>query len=796
MEREDEIEMARRHFTLHLDKALSSPIDKAAWNPEKDLLAMVTKDQQLIMHRFNWQRLWAVTPEKRVTSICWRPDGKALAVGHEDGNISLHDVENGDVFRQTRAHESPVECLTWVEEGQLAQGGVYNLFLYEDRTPRFFPPPPKPPAMPGTASAFDICGVVGPMDDHQSAAESKSVIKSFQQRINILCSGDRNGIICLSVFGVFPIGKVNLCEVKISSFGLQKTQDDEYIYRLLDAFVLKVSLSEDLQQMVVLCHGRLILECLKEEKAAKNIVSGLFSMHINTGLIGSRSKELHQVGLQASSIEELLDVLQASINTMQKQWSDAIGSFTEKFQGLSVLLHDHGSRGSPRDEFLSLLSCGVASTAIHQFLAGSLGEGGLKRLSKTMDTAMRDLHVIIAEHLQPASEILAFRVGELRGLSRWRARLQSIGLDEKLVDQAMENAGMVLVQLERFLRILSDTAGQFRMFFVWLMKSLRQLNNEQSPQADQLPAINSEAVAAFLKTQFEKDPIGPHLAPVSDGVKLDMDIEECQRLEELSLMGGFVDSRFFQNTLNKQIYLLYMSCQNAFSMPSKVVSPKLCCEGMLLLCEFQLPVIQNMHIPISLAYYEDKGKQTSAGGSAWGSFNYISFQIVSRASASSPSIVGIIRSQRDASKAFQTSNEIENMEIIALRIQEGLLCIDLALYKEKQLVLLLGKKNPIGKDASGQAWLMILQTNHLPFMSISRMSGRGKLDLVHLCLSTGAVVDIGLRDGRARLLSYSDAVSPLAVSASRGLACVFAGQRRALLYDLEEDEDGEDTEMD
>ncbi len=32
-------------------------------------------------------------------------------------------------------------------------------------------------------------------------------------------------------------------------------------------------------------------------------------------------------------------------------------------------------------------------------------------------------------------------------------------------------------------------------------------------------------------------------------------------------------------------------------------------------------------------------------------------------------------------------------------------------------------------------------------------------------------------------------------TASRGLACVFAGQRRALLYDLEEDEEGQDDEM-
>lgn len=32
-------------------------------------------------------------------------------------------------------------------------------------------------------------------------------------------------------------------------------------------------------------------------------------------------------------------------------------------------------------------------------------------------------------------------------------------------------------------------------------------------------------------------------------------------------------------------------------------------------------------------------------------------------------------------------------------------------------------------------------------------------------------------------------------TASRGLACVFAGQRRALLYDLEEDEEGQDDDM-
>eukprot|EP00250_Pteridium_aquilinum_P014515 c22036_g1_i2 orf=98-2485(+) len=792
MEQDDDAEAARRHFTLHLDKALSSPIDKAVWNPEKDLLAMVTKDQQLIMHRFNWQRLWAVSPEKRVTSLCWRPDGKALAVGHEDGTISLHDVENGNVFRQTITHQCSVECLTWVEERQLVRGSADDLFFYEDRTPRFFPPPPKSPAMPGTAPAFDISGAVGSADDQNSSADSKTTLKSSHQRINILCSGDRNGIICLNIFGVFLIGRVELGELDIKSFAYEKDNTKEGTYRLLDAFVLKVSLSENLQQLSVLCSGQLISSCSQKGKANNGKASRLFCMQINSTLIGRRSKELHQVALQVSSIEELLEVLQVSMNVMQKQWSDAIGSFQEKMQGFSQLLCEHGAHGNPREELLSLLSCGSASAGVHQFLAGSLGEGGLKRLSKTMDTALRELHVVISEHLQPVAEILAFRVGELRGISRWRARLQSIGLDEKLVDQAMEDAGMVLVQVECLLRIISDTAAEFRMFFVWLTKSLRQLNNEHSPSTDQLPAVNSEAVAMFLKTKFEKDMLGPHLASVSEAVRLEMDMEESERLEELTLMGGFLDSKFLQNSLNKQISLLFLSCQQAFSMPSKVVSQQLYFEDMLLLGELQQP---NLHIPISLAYYEEKGnslsKQLPNGGKAWGAPSYICFQMPNESSGSNHGVIGIIREcSEDPSVSLPTTVKIRSREVIALRIGAGISCIDLALYKEKQLVLL-------GQTvSSAQAWLMILPIDGLPYKKLTERIPLYGPDLLSLCLSTGAVVDIHLKDGRGRTLSYADAVPPLAVSASRGLACVFAGQRRALLYDLEEDEDGEDTEMD
>lgn len=51
-------------------------------------------------------------------------------------------------------------------------------------------------------------------------------------------------------------------------------------------------------------------------------------------------------------------------------------------------------------------------------------------------------------------------MGELLGISRWRARFQDVGLDEKLMHNATEKVGTLLVQVERFMRVLSTVLQQ------------------------------------------------------------------------------------------------------------------------------------------------------------------------------------------------------------------------------------------------------------------------------------------------------------------------------------------------
>ncbi|KAJ7549046.1 hypothetical protein O6H91_07G037900 [Diphasiastrum complanatum] len=767
-------------FTLHLDKSLPCAVVRAAWNPEKDLLAMVTADHQLNVHRFNWQRLWSVSPGKKVTTICWRPDGKAIAVGHEDGSIALHDVENGELLRKIGTHKAAVQCLCWAEDRQSSSEIGFNSLLQEDRALRFFPPPPKAPAMPGTVPAFELSLSLGSNEEIE-AASRKGTTRVPQQFLNVLCSGDSDGIVCLNAFGVFPIGKLDVKDLP----EFETEEPEKFLHRhQVVSSILKVSLSTDLRQMTLLCNTS-----FKDHTSMDITQPGLYAVSVDTSLLGDRRTELRQVARQAPSVEELLDVLHISHAVMQKHWFDATSSFAEKFEGFSALLREHGSYTKPKEEFLSLLACGSASAALHQFLAVSLGEGGLKRLAKSIDSAGRELHIILAEHLQPAAELIAFRLGELSGLARWRARMQKIGLEEGLISRAMEDAGMVLVQIERFLRILSDMTGQFRLFFLWLTKSLRQLNGEHlATQAEQLPFVNSAAVAAFLRCQFETDPIRPHLASVSDNVQLELSVEDEERMDEIALLGGFEDTKFLQKTLSQQIDQLCLSCHEAFSRPVGVISPNLCFKSKILLCRLPNSSVDLEKMSLSLTHLEEKVDKlpVQVGGITKSSllYDYICF----KRHTDSSSIGVLCRFGGDLSEPLEMRSHWSKLDAITLHLEKKLQCVDLALYKQQQLVLLIAESALYG-GGSSQAWLMIFQLEDLPFMSLSAISTIDQLDLFEKCESIGAVVEVGLNDGRARVIPQSDVVPPLAVSASRGLACIFVGQRRALLYDLEEDED-------
>ncbi|KAK7362944.1 hypothetical protein VNO77_05069 [Canavalia gladiata] len=762
-------------FQLQFDKPLASQIKIAEWNPEKDLLAMVTDDSKILLHRFNWQRLWTITPGRCITSLCWRPDGKAIAVGLDDGTLSLHDVENGKLLRSLKSHHAAITCLNWEEDSQLITDDYGHASKYEDRTSRFFPPAPRVPRMPGLVS-----GDNGFMDDGEDSFQELS--NSSHQRFNILCSADKDGNICFSIFGIFPIGKINIHNLKFPT----SHDGAETANRILNASIHKVALSKDLCRLIVMCSGDLVEvgNDLGEFHMAGHNEHGLQlqCLALNTAIFWNRKNELHQVAQQASNIEDLTEVVRTSLSVMCRQWSDAMNTFQEKFSSLSTLIINHGLDSSPQEEFLSLLGGARTSPPVHQFLVNTLGEAGVKRISKVLCGAGKELQRIVLDHLQPAVEVIGFRIGELRGLSRWRARYHGIGLDESLINNATEKAGMLLVQVERFMRVLSSVVQQYSNFFNWLLKCIKLLMSEPS---DQLLPYNSELVIIFLKFLYEQDPVKRLLEISEPEYEVEIDLETMQRVRELVQFGGFPDAEFLRRTLAKEFQQMELSFKEAFQMPFTTISKKILCEDILPL--FPLPSLpkasSSTRIPISVSYYEDSSRASVPHSTCQNQFiDYISFQVPDECFSDIVNCICIVRGFMHDS--YFLKKGYSSLEAVLLCVPADYQCVDLSLYKDSQIVLLLNKVTTTSESA-GDGCMMILQASDLPYVSISRST---YVDVWRLQELKDSVAYLHTEDEKARTIPHS-VVTPLAVSASRGVACVFAARKRALVYILEEDED-------
>ncbi|KAJ6364110.1 hypothetical protein OIU76_029119 [Salix suchowensis] len=702
-------------FQLQFDKPVASQVKIAEWNPEKDLLAMVTEDSKILLHRFNWQRLWTISPGRNITSLCWRPDGKAIAVGLEDGTISLHDVENGKL------------------KGQLIRDDSKTSSSYEDRTSRFFPPAPRI-KMEAYALAYLVY--------FQS---EKLIYTDFQFQLPFM--------------------------------------DKQTPRQISNSSIYKVSLSKDLCRLIVLCSGELNENT--ESRESQMVRQGMHSLVLDTSIFSKRKSELHQLAQQASNIEDLTEVIRASLSVMCKQWSDAMRTFHEKFDSLSTLIIDHALDSSPQEEFLSLLGGARTSSAVHQFLVNSLGEVGVKRVLKVICGTAKELQRIVLDHLQPAAEIIGFRMGELRGLSRWRARYHGIGLDEMLINNATEKSGMILVQIERFMRVLSTVEQQFSNFFNWLLKCIKLLMQEPS---DQLLPYNSELVVIFLKFLYDQDPVKQLLEVDHD---IEVDLETMQRVKELVQFGGFSDCDYLQRTLAKEFQQMEDSFKEAFLMPFTTVSRKMLYEDLLAL--FPLPSSStsasvSMAIPMSISSYEDASHAVSSHQTCQHSFvDYVCFQVPDEPFSDIANCIGIMRGF--AHDLSSSKNGCTSLEAVLLYVPAGYECVDLSLYKDSQIVLLLNGASA-SSESSGDACMMIVQASELPFISISRSTNLNSWNLSQL---KDSAVQLQMENEKVRNIPHS-VIAPLAVSASRGVACVFAARKRALVYILEEDEEVPDTE--
>lgn len=212
-------------------------------------------------------------------------------------------------------------------------------------------------------------------------------------------------------------------------------------------------------------------------------------------------------------------------------------------------------------------------------------------------------------------------------------------------------------------------------------------------------------------------------------------------------------------------------------MPFTTISSRIHCQGLLPLYPVTSSVtLSSTCAPTSISFYKDADLQHEK--SSYNSTDYVCFKIP-HGSLNKINCIGVIKDSGNCCTALS----MVPLSGFLLHIPDEYECVDLSLYKDNQLILLLSEKSC--SDSPGRSWMVMLQTQNFSFTPLSKTFSTNIYSLQKLL-----ALDLQLDTDYGKVRSILHTVStPLAVSASRGVACVFSSRGHALVYILDEDED-------
>lgn len=494
-------------FTLLLNRSLSRNVIGAQWCPTMDLLAVLLADGQLHLHRLNWQRLWAFVPDSPIQSFAWRPDGKELCIGHEDGTISLLSSENGQMLGSLRVSSGGgggMQTIQWIlarTEGDASEGGQQSLRCIKDRDRRFLEPPfeigREQSGAGGMKHATYDCRLQGRRDAKwPSRFSGLSVI--------VCVTGCGRLVICSeSLFELINIPFIphqwlvdagrhsseNVQRAGTASQCSAGLDNDAVAQDTSDGLVMQVAMAHDMSEVSSCWQDALGNVCLS--KVDVSCLSGSSQRSI-VCFCSAAAAVLHDAKESLESSKDMSN----EIEKMLKAKHGMIASLNE-------LLRAHGMGTDAQGDLLLLVTMGEYSHAMEQFLTSTMQESGLKRVSKSIDHALSSAYAILIDRLLPATESLAFRLGELRGLVAHPEGWKILGIHATEVYK-LETLILDQINHAEQLRIrLVDVTAQYRTFFCWLITALRRFPEDTVDTHMGYPLSHIDEVRKFLHGEFK-----------------------------------------------------------------------------------------------------------------------------------------------------------------------------------------------------------------------------------------------------------------------------------------------------
>jgi hypothetical protein len=501
----------RGAFSLLHDKRL--PCQVCALCGTMDLFVAADDDRGLSIYRtISWQRTLTLGAGdlgnlvgKQITAMAWSPDGRTIALGMAGRGLVLRTVENGREIilpGGDRGATKDVRLIEWRAQQPMHKKGRQVQDSAEGEVDGDDDDNERVAVLrralgAGWARMGKVDADPDPSIDPN--AEGALVEKEFLESIcarelSVLTMVDSSGHISLHLNGTYQLLELDL-----------------------ESPVMRCVLSPDLTLLLAVSipppplPPRLVRVRLDDLWSLRHSLKSLTAAHA-----------------QFASVER---DIRAAAAAARKAWSDAQAALGKKMVGLSKLLNDYGvTNSSPRDEFLNMVTCGLLSPAMTQFLSHDFSIGILLRLLKTIDSGIGAAEVAVRVGIGGGVRGMLEIACDVRALALLPSIECGEGLDigdapsELLVRQAQR----LVLASEELLKEIHRTRTSISHFFHWLTTVARRTTATPTAGEPPPPSPSTTVMKVVLEVLTAPE-IPQHWARAAGG-KDGVAILEAERL--------------------------------------------------------------------------------------------------------------------------------------------------------------------------------------------------------------------------------------------------------------------------
>lgn len=437
-------------FMPLLEKNVSSTILMSEWCTTMDIVVLVTEDGQLQLFRLNWERLWTKQPKSPITSLQWRPDGKELAYGDEDGSIYIIAAEDGSIVESRRTFsKGKVVALHW----------VVNDHVYASKAHVGAPVGYRAPQLLYSKRI-------------NNELESSGDVPEFVHP-GVLQGQDRPKPICNTLCAINSVGDGILCGeglLPLVSFKIDGFHEEDP--------KVSVKLSSDADRL-----------CIAWRDATKTLCVS----RMDTSVIHQHAAMIHTVGCLLSDTLKDINMAYEIISNLQKNINEVDSIREDHLDNMRITL---GGLREPEKDVYDFLIRGHYTIELKTFVAK---EEKLKEAARAIDLCLSHAYSDIVLYLQPCLERIAFRLGDVRGYSLVPEGEEILGLKPLEIGKCERRILNFASLAEHVRELVLKISSGYRSFY----SLLSMLQHRDAGEIYPTPAKSSiDVIIQFITSKY------------------------------------------------------------------------------------------------------------------------------------------------------------------------------------------------------------------------------------------------------------------------------------------------------